>query len=257
MGYLVVLTAGLASSQVALAQDSERFRYYPDLVFGPVDLPQGDHWINERDPIVAVPLVPRAIFRSERAIIADGMELAPADTLFETMTSAIPIVCSQTRGLGDALLKERKVCLADRNRDGQLESAWAFETGAALWDFNKRIPEETVQVSPPPLLPYTITDYSVFPKFTIWSHHTALRRRPRDGSAPYWEAFYSAQIRSSAGYGNIYTVNQSSVPGTVFEFAGFRFLVLEIDGEHVKGRYLSGFSPVSWRDAVQITTSFY
>lgn len=240
----------------ASAQEADRVTYSPDLVLSPIPEFTQPQWFSEGQAFVDVPLVPRALFVTTTQIEAGGEVLVDAGTRFETMRSIVPVRCTLIPAARKGMFASTvRTCVADRDKDGQFETAWQVKAGAPAWEFYKTIPRETMAIINPDMEQISLDALTETPRFRIYSDHMALRRRPRDGSPPYWEAFVRAEIYAPGGGSSYYCLLQNGYcvgyrNKTLLGLGNLLMEVTKVDDERIQVRLLQNFSGERYWDVI-------
>ncbi|TIX51824.1 lipocalin family protein [Alteraurantiacibacter aquimixticola] len=248
--FLVVAAATsmfCAAPSFAQALPARDIEFRAQLVPASVTLTEPDGWYDERERFVDVPLQPKkAYVLDEELKTSDENVFLPSGTQMVSMRSRYSILCSHVETEAGFLNPLRRVCVGDFDRDGSYERAWQFSSGQPVWEFSARVPVAPLSISSPSLVPISPDDLANLPRLEIYSDHMALRRRPRDGSPPYWEAFVRVRITGPDGGRSFFCLTQQGYcvgyrTNTLLGLGNMVMRVIDVQDEMIRLEILSNF----------------
>jgi hypothetical protein len=255
IGAAVCLTSATAFAQ-SLPQQSISF--HQAMLLPPIVLSSPDGWYDEGELFVDLPMQPSAAFVLAEPLGEVGSEIRlEAGTQMVAMIAEYPIVCSHVSHEPGFLSPLVRVCIGDSDKDGSFEHAWSFRSGSPLWEFSGRVPEVIFPIANPELTAFDPDDLEGLPRLQIYSNHMALRRRPRDGSPPYWEGFVRGRVQGpNAGGRRWFCLAQDGYcPGyrtnSLLGLGRMIMRVVDVQDERIRVEILSNFKGEEYRDLVR------
>lgn len=250
LGAAVLGASSLAHAGAAIAQaPALKQCFKAEFFVEPINAPSEAVWIPEGDPIFETRLLPRELWKvSEPVMLAGAEVLSPGHQLM-TMRSAVPMRCNFPLMGANAPGPRERVCVFDQDRDGQFESIDVRGRGGEGWF--ARVWEHPVgplpKIAPVAMTAISPAEFIGGPKLKYYSDHTPLRRKPRDGSPPYYEAFTRAKISVPNGIEWFLELAPrysytGLLAGSVIEFEGLWMRVEEVAAEKTKIAYRGNFA---------------
>jgi hypothetical protein len=236
-------------SSATVAQNKPPLSCYdPQFYLEKIDTPTGAVWIPEDDAIFETRLLPRELWEVEQPVELGGVVvLRPGDQLL-TMRSRIPTKCNFPQLRDNGIAARQRICVFDPDGDGKFDRIYSRSRGGDIWfAMAWEHPKEGIQAIP--AIAIKKIDSSQFkggPKIKYYSDHIPLRRRPRDGSPPYYEAFTRALLYGNDGLRWYMTLqspysNKGLLNGTTVDFEGLRIKIEEVAAEKTLISYRGNF----------------
>lgn len=213
-----------------------------------------DGWYDEGEPFVDVPLQPKeAYVFTEDLRTSDEEVFLPAGMQMVSMAASYPILCSHIERDPSFMSFPKRFCIGDFDRDGQFERAWKLKVGQPAWEFRGRVPNDALSISSPQLQPISPSQLANLPRLEIYSNHMALRRRPRDGSAPYWEAFVRVKVVSGGDRNTFFCLLQNGycvgyTRNTLLGLGSMMMRVSDVQDEKIRVELVRNFDGVDLRE---------
>jgi hypothetical protein len=250
LGMAIALIAGAASS-VAEAQVKPPLRCYAaDFFLEPITFEPGARWIPEDDPIFETRLLPLQLFEVEQPVIVGGITLLRSGDQLIGMRSKTATRCNFPQLKEAAIANRDRICVFDPDGDGVFDRIHTRSRGGANWfAMAWEHPKEGVQTIP--AVSMKVIDPATFrggPRIRYGAFHIPLRRKPRDGSPPYYEAFTGAALRGNDGLNWPMTlsspfVNRGLLKGDTIEHQGLSIKVEDVAAEKTLISYEGNFKP--------------
>lgn len=199
-GVAAIALSALAVSGIMAQESALRRCYKAQFYLEPVENPNGSILIPEGEPIFDTRLLPTDLWEVTAPMeLAGQVVLRPGDQLM-TMRSLTPTKCNFPQLRDDSIAVRERICIFDPDRDGVFDQAFSRSRGGATW-FAMAWEHPALPVAVAPVAMHRI-DSSEFRgglRVKYSTYHIPLRRRPRDGSPPYYEAFTVAQLYGNDG----------------------------------------------------------
>ncbi len=184
------------------AQDKPPLKCYEaEFVLEPQEFSREPIWIAEKDPLFDARLLPRELFEVKETVTLEGKSLLrPGDQLM-TMRSNSAVKCNFPQLREKAIAARQRICVFDPDADGVFDQVYVRSRGGDIWfAMAWEHPKKPTTVVEPVVMEKI--DPALFkggPSIFFYSDHTPLRRKPRDGSPPYYEAFTRAKLQGNDG----------------------------------------------------------
>ncbi|MFM5953228.1 MAG: hypothetical protein ACKOPE_02855 [Novosphingobium sp.] len=140
----VSLCSAASAGEVGPIDHGDGYALY--WTIGETAVREGDFWVKEQEAIVETRLWPVALYVTDKPVTGnDGSLLAPSGTQFLRVTGDRLLVCTQVKTT-TGLSKSKRVCLADMDGDGTIDSSFAKGLGGTSWiAFSGRFSESKAQ----------------------------------------------------------------------------------------------------------------
>lgn len=249
-GLGLALMAGVTAS-VADAQPKPPLSCYAaDFYLEPIKTPVGAVWVPEDDPIFETRLLPMQLYAVDQSVVVGGITLLrPGDQLIG-MRSKIATRCNFPQLKETAIAARDRICVFDPDGDGVFDRIHTRSRGGANWfTMSWEHPKEGVQTIPAvSMSPLDPAAFKGGPRIRYGAIHIPLRRKPRDGSPPYYEAFTGAALLGNDGLNWPMTltspyVNRGLLGGDKVEHQGLLLKIEQVAAEKTLISYEGNFKP--------------
>ncbi|MCL9998249.1 MAG: hypothetical protein NBV68_02610 [Erythrobacter sp.] len=196
---LIACALGVAAE----AQTKPRLACYTaEFRMEPIQKPAEAVWIPEDSPIFETRLLPLGLYEVEQPVVLAGTTLLrPGDQLMAMRSKTTPVRCNYPQLKSADIAARERICVFDPDGDGSFDRVQVRSRGGDNWfAMAWEHPKEGVQtIAPVSMKPIAPTAFRGGPSITFYADHIPLRRKPRDGSPPYYEAFTRAKLYGADG----------------------------------------------------------
>lgn len=200
-GSLALLACALAVA--AEAQTKPRLACYTaQFRHEPIKIPAEATWIPEDSPIFETRLLPVELYEVEQPVVVAGATLLrPGDQLMGMRSKTTPVRCNYPQLKASDIAARERICVFDPDKDGVFDRVHVRSRGGDIWfAMAWEHPKDGIQtIAPVSMKPIEPTAFRGGPSITFYADHIPLRRKPRDGSPPYYEAFTRAKLHGADG----------------------------------------------------------
>lgn len=246
----LAVCASVAAAPVSAQQRPPLSCYVAEFLMEPMKLPASPVWIPEGDPIFEARLLPKQLWEVGEAVQVGGLTLLrPGDQLLG-MRSNIPTRCNFPQMKDNSIAARERICVFDPDGDGRFDQIHSRSRGgdiwfAMAWEHPK---EDVLTIQPVVMNPIVREQFKGGPRIKYNAYHIPLRRKPRDGSPPYYEAFTEASLRGNDGllwrmYLSLGPYGGNLLSGSVVDYGGLRIKVEEVAAEKTLISYSGNFGP--------------
>jgi len=250
---LVACALGVA----AAAQTKPRLACYAaEFFMEPIKTPTGAVWIPEESAIFETRLLPLGLYEvTQPVVVAGAMLLRPGDQMMAMRSATTPVRCNYPQLKASDVAARERICVFDPDRDGVFDRIHVRSRGGDIWfGMAWEHPKEGVQtIAPVSMEPIDSAAFRGGPSIKYFAEHIPLRRKPRDGSPPYYEAFTIAKLYGADGLNWPMTLNSPYVTrgllgGDIVLHHGLGIKVEEVAAEKMLISYVGNFN----RDVVSL-----
>lgn len=241
----------LASMSLTVAGAAEgqstRQCYLAEFQLEQIVTPTTAVWVPEDQPLFDARLLPMQLWEVTAEVDLDGTTVLRAGDQLMTMVSNTPTRCNFPQRRDSSIAARQRVCLFDPDRDGVFDRAEVRGRGAIYWfAMAWEHPDEMIAVDPVSMREIEPAAFRGGPSIKYFTAHIPLRRRPRDGSPPYYEAFTIAMMYGNDGLNEQLHLDEGDgEPGIlgddVVEFEGLTIRFDEIAAETTLVTYSGNF----------------
>ena len=232
-----------AQTKPRLACYTAEFRHEP------ITIPPEATWIPEDSPIFETRLLPAELYAVEQPVVLAGATLLrPGDQLMAMRSKTTPVRCNYPQLKASDIAARERICVFDPDKDGIFDRIHVRSRGGDIWfAMAWEHPKEGVQtIAPVSMKQIAPADFRGGPSITFYADHIPLRRKPRDGSPPYYEAFTRAKLHGADGLNWPMLLGSASMGrgllnGDVFAHHGLIIKVEEVAAEKTLISYLGNF----------------
>lgn len=255
-GWSLALTT-CAAAVAASAQTKPRLACYTaEFFMEPIKTPVEAVWIPEDEAIFETRLLPRVLYKVDQAVVAAGVTLLrPGDQLMEMRSATTPVRCNYPQLKASDIAARERICVFDPDRDGAFDSIHVRSRGGDIWfGMAWEHPKESVQtIAPVSMTKVEPAEFRGGPSIKFYADHIPLRRKPRDGSPPYYEAFTRAKLYGADGLNWPMTLKspyayRGLLGGDVLLHQGLAIKVEQVAAEKTLISYVGNFN----RDVVSL-----
>lgn len=242
----VLASISLAVSGAAEAQ-SMRQCYMAEFQLEQIAIPTGAVWVPEDQPLFDARLLPMQLWEVTAEVNLDGTTVLRAGDQLMTMVSNTPTRCNFPQSRDASIAARQRICLFDPDRDGVFDRAEIRGRGGAHWfAMAWEHPDETIAVDAVSMREVEPAAFRGGPSIKYYTAHIPLRRRPRDGSPPYYEAFTITMMYGNDGLDEqLHLDDADGEPGILggdhVEFEGLTIHFDEIAAETTLVTYSGNF----------------
>jgi hypothetical protein len=249
-GAPLALTA-CALAVTAEAQTKPRLACYAaEFFMEPIQKPGEAVWVPEDAAIFESRLLPLGLYEVEQPVVVAGATLLrPGDQLMAMRSATTPVRCNYPQLKAKDLAARERICVFDPDKDGTFDRIHVRSRGGDIWfAMAWEHPKDGVQtIAPVSMKPVEPAAFRGGPSIKFYADHIPLRRKPRDGSPPYYEAFTRAKLYGADGLNwpmtlNSPYVNRGLLTGDVMIHQGLGIKVEEVAAEKMLISYVGNFN---------------
>jgi hypothetical protein len=176
--------------------------YTAEFFMEPITTPAEAVWIPEDSAIFETRLLPRGLYKVDQPVVLAGVTLLrPGDQLMEMRSATTPVRCNYPQLKASDIAARERICVFDPEKDGTYDRVQVRSRGGDIWfAMAWEHPKEGVQtIAPVSMTKVEPAEFRGGPSIKFYADHIPLRRKPRDGSPPYYEAFTRAKLYGADG----------------------------------------------------------
>ena len=254
-GSLALLACALAAASEA--QTKPRLACYTAEFFMEQITPPAEAvWVPEDSAIFETRLLPRGLYKVDQAVELAGVTLLrPGDQLMEMRSATVPVRCNYPQLKASDIAARERICVFDPDKDGTYDRVHVRSRGGDIWfAMAWEHPKEGTQtIAPVSMTKVEPSEFRGGPSIKFNAYHIPLRRKPRDGSPPYYEAFTQAKLYGADGLNWPMRLNtpytyRGLLAGDVFLHQGLGIKVEQVAAEKMLISYAGNFN----RDVVSL-----